>query len=85
MYAKSGGKVFVQKYQSMPHVFLLFDTHPSTKTCYEQIAKFAMDVIAGKKIETRMEIIDGRGAIEEATVDLTSYLTNRDETTVLEV
>ena len=79
MYANSGGKVFVQKYQSMPHVFLLFESHPSTKTCYEQIAKFAMDVIQGKEIETRMEIVDGRGVIEEETLDLTTYPIEMDE------
>jgi len=75
--------VFVQKYQSMPHVFLLFESHPSTKTCYEQIAKFAVDVIEGKGIETRMEIVDGRGVIEGATVELTTYQIKMDEMMVI--
>ncbi len=75
--------MFVQKYQSMPHVFLLFESHPSTKTCYEQIAKFAVDVIEGKGIETRMEIVDGRGVIEGATVELTTYQIKMDEMMVI--
>ena len=75
--------MFVQKYQSMPHVFLLFESHPSTKTCYEQIAKFAVDVTDGKGIETRMEIVDGRGVIEGATVELTTYQIKMDEMMVI--
>jgi hypothetical protein len=67
----------------MPHVFLLFESHPSTKTCYEQIAKFAVDVIEGKGIETRMEIVDGRGVIEGATVELTTYQIKMDEMMVI--
>jgi hypothetical protein len=76
LYAQRGGNVFVQNYKSMPHVFLLFDSHPSTRTCYEQIAKFVLDVIGhgGKTITTRMEIINGRGIIEsEKTVDQMTY------------
>jgi hypothetical protein len=58
----------------MPHVFLLFDSHPSTRTCYEQIARFVLDVIGGEKVATRMEIVNGRGVIEsEKTVDLVKY------------
>ena len=66
--------MFVQNYKSMPHVFILFDSHPSTRTCYEEIARFVLDVIGGKKITTRMEIVNGRGMIEsEKTVDLMTY------------
>ena len=65
--------MFVQNYKSMPHVFLVFESHPSTKTCYEQVAKFVLDVISGKEIPTRMEIVNGQGIIEEETVDLVNY------------
>jgi hypothetical protein len=40
----------------------MFERHPSTQTCYQSLAAFANDVVAGK-VETKMERIDGRGVI----------------------
>jgi hypothetical protein len=43
----------------------MFERHPSTETCYQSLAAFANDVVAGKA-ETKMERIDGRGVISGA-------------------
>jgi hypothetical protein len=72
MHAQSGGKVHLQNYRSMPHVFIIFP-HPSTQTCYSEMAKFIKGVTNGNEVRTRMEIVNGRGKIEEKVVDLLSY------------
>lgn len=71
--------MFIQNYKSMPHVFLLFEAHPSTKTCYEQITRFVLAVIGDKEIATRMEIVNGLGRVEEETVDLVGYTVEMEE------
>ena len=61
-HAKNGGTVHLQYYKSMPHVIVILERHPSTETCYQSLAAFANDVVAGK-VETKMERVDGRGVI----------------------
>ena len=73
MHARSGSTVCLQNYRSMPHVFVMFEQHPSTRTCYAEMSKFVKDVVDGKKISTKMEIVNGRGVIEEKTADLVTY------------
>jgi hypothetical protein len=71
-HAKNGGVVHLQNFRSMPHVFVIFP-HPSTQTCYSEMARFIVDVTSGKEIETKMEIVDGKGEVEEKAMDLASY------------
>ena len=61
---KNGGKVHFQNYLSMPHVFVIFEKHPSTERCYMELGNFTKAVTSGKDIETSMEIINGKGEIE---------------------
>jgi hypothetical protein len=64
-HAAKGGKVRLQKYLSMPHVFMIFEKHPSTATCYQEMAKFVKAATSGQNIETKMEIINGKGMLEK--------------------
>ena len=57
----------------MPHVFLQFKSHPSTKACFEEYAKFILDVTSGKSIETRFEMVDGKGVIEAEPLNTENY------------
>lgn len=72
-YAKTGGKIRLQIYRSMPHTFVLFEKHPSTQKCYVELAKFAKDIITNQPIETGMEMINGKGIIEDQPLSLGSY------------
>ena len=47
----------------MPHTFVIFDSHPSTETCYQSLATFANAAVRGDKLETRMEKVDGKGVV----------------------
>ena len=47
----------------------MFEMHPSTKTCYTEMIRFVKEVTSGKDIDTRMEIVNGKGEIETTTVD----------------
>ena len=69
---KNGGTVHLQKYQSMPHVFVIFEKHPSTETCYRSLATFTKAVTAGQNVETRLEIVNGKGIIQ-GPIDLEKY------------
>lgn len=60
-HAKNGGTVHLQHYKSMPHVFVIFENHPSTETCYKSLANFANAVVKGEKMETKLEKVDGKG------------------------
>lgn len=71
-HADSGGIVHLQCYLSMPHAFVLFEKHPCTIKCYEELAKFVEKIITGKKIDSRMEIVNGKGVIAGA-LDLEKY------------
>jgi hypothetical protein len=64
-HVNNGGKVWFQNYLYMPHVFMCFPKHPSTETCYKQITKFIKEVTSGGEIENRMEVVNGKGIIEE--------------------
>lgn len=57
----------------MPHVFLLFENHPCTKRAYSELAKFIKDVTSGKTIESRMEVVNGKGIREEQPLDLERF------------
>jgi hypothetical protein len=57
----------------MPHAFVMFEKHPSTETCYKELAKFAKDVTSGRNVETRMEIVNGKGVIQDQPLDVETY------------
>lgn len=57
----------------MPHAWVMFEKHPSTNTCYQELAKFAKAVCAGVGIETRMDIVNGKGQIEQSPLDPKRY------------
>ncbi len=65
----------MQNYIAMPHVFQIFQKHPSTNTSFREYAKFITDVTGAKTIETRMNIVNGKGIIEEYPLDLDKYPT----------
>ena len=67
----------------MPHVFLLFESHPSSKTCYSELAKFITAVSTGQKLETRMEVVNGKGIIEPQPLELEKFPTTYTKEEVL--
>src|SRR5579859_6427601 len=72
-FVKGGGKVRLQNYKSMPHVFQIFQKHPSTETCFREYSRFIKDVTSEKGIETEMRYVNGRGRIEESELDLEKF------------
>jgi len=57
----------------MPHVFQIFRNHPATNACFNEYAKFIKNVTSGKELETRFEMVNGKGIVEENPVDLGNY------------
>ena len=82
-HSKNGGIVQLQNYLSMPHVFLVFENHPSSKTCYSEVAKFIRAVSSGQKLETRMETVNGRGFIELQPLEMEKFPTTYTKAEVL--
>jgi acetyl esterase/lipase len=74
--AKNGGRVRLQNYIAMPHVFQIFQKHPSTHTSFREYAKFITEVTSGKPIESQMSIVNGKGVIEEQPLNLEQYPTS---------
>ena len=72
-FAKNGGKVRLQNYLAMQHVFQMFLKHPSPKTCFREFAKFITDVTSGKSIETEFQIVNGKGIIEDEPLQIETY------------
>ena len=72
-FAKNGGNVRLQNYLAMPHVFQMFQKHPSTKTSFREYAKFITEVTNGKPIKTEAQIVNGKGIIEDAPLSFESY------------
>jgi acetyl esterase/lipase len=72
-FAKNGGKVRLQNYLAMPHVFQMFLKHPSPKTSFREFAKFITEVTSGKSIETEFQIINGKGIIEGEPLQIETY------------
>ena len=56
----------------MPHVFLMFESHPSAKTCYREAVEFINKVTMGQTLNTRMMLINGRGNVK-GNLDLKEY------------
>jgi hypothetical protein len=69
----NGGHVRLQNYLAMPHVFQIFEKHPSTHTVYLEYARFIKEVTNGKIIETEMRIVNGKGMIQDGPLDLKQY------------
>jgi hypothetical protein len=67
--------VRLQNYKSMPHVFQIFQKHPSTETCFREYARFIKDVTdtGGNGIETELRYVNGKGQVEETALDLEKY------------
>lgn len=63
----------LQNYLAMPHVFQMFQKHPSTRTCFREYGKFIKDVTSGKPIETEMQIVNGKGIFEDTPLKFESY------------
>jgi hypothetical protein len=82
-HANTEGKVRLQIYLSMPHVFPVFSSHPSAKTCYKEIGDFIKTVVHGESFESCAEIIKGDGIIERGEFDLERYSINFDKPQVL--
>ena len=74
--AKNGGRVRLQNYIGMPHVFQVFQKHPSTHASFREYAKFITEVTSGKPIETQMSFVNGKGVIEERSLNLEEYPTS---------
>jgi hypothetical protein len=72
-YAKTGGQLRLQKYQSMPHVWQMFPKHVASQASFKQFAKFIGEVTDGKSIQTEMRIVNGKGVLQEGTFDLEKY------------
>ena len=70
---KNGGTVHLQNYRSMPHVFVIFEKHPSTETCYNELGKFAKAVTSGQEIKSKLEVVNGKGVIEPQPLNLENY------------
>ena len=50
-FARNSGRVRLQNYRSMPHVFQIVENHPSANTSFQEYAKFINEVTRGKMIE----------------------------------
>jgi len=72
-FAKNGGKVRLQNYLAMPHVFQIFLKHPSTKASFRECSKFINDVTSGKTIETEFQFLKGKGIIEDTPLKVETY------------
>jgi hypothetical protein len=72
-FAKNGGSIRLQNYLAMPHVFQIFHTHPSTQTSFQQYGRFIKEVTSGKSIQTQMQIVNGKGILEDHQLDLKQY------------
>jgi hypothetical protein len=82
-HAENGGKVILQSYLSMPHVFVVFDKHPSTQACYREMAQFVMEVTSGHTIETKMQVVNGKGEISEMHMNLREPVFSKSEVSFL--
>jgi hypothetical protein len=71
-HAKRGGIVYLQNYSSMPHDFLMFESHPSAKACYRETVEFVNKVTTGQILDTHMTLITGRGRVK-SNLDLKEY------------
>jgi hypothetical protein len=60
----SGNVVHLQNYKSMPHVFILFEKLKATATAYETTTTFVGEVSSGKAMETKLEVVNGKGVVE---------------------
>ena len=59
--AQQGGTVIWEEYDAMPHCFcMLLETLEGSRMCYESWARFAKDVVEGKKIESRGTFIEAK-------------------------
>jgi hypothetical protein len=65
--------VRLQNYVSMPHAFTIFAEHSSSKAFYRECAKFIQDVTGGAELKTHMEIVNGKGIVEQNPLDPEQY------------
>jgi hypothetical protein len=72
-FAKNGGRIRLQNYMSMPHVFQMFRTHPSVNTSFKEFARFIKDVTNGTQVETQISFINGKGVADKHPLDLEKY------------
>ncbi len=57
----------------MPHVFVIFEKHPSTETCYNELGKFAKSVTTGQEMKSKLEVVNGKGMIEAQPLNPENY------------
>lgn len=72
-FAKNGGHVRLQNYLAMPHVFQVFEKHPSARTSFREFTNFVQEVTSGKIIDTQMNAVNGKGIFEDEPLDLDQY------------
>jgi hypothetical protein len=72
-FAKNGGSIRLQNYMSMPHVFQIFRTHPSSNTSFKEFARFIKDATDRKRVETQISFVNGKGIADKDPLDLEKY------------
>ena len=74
-HAESGQVMQLQVYESMPHVFLLFEEHPCSITCFKEISRFIHAATGGEIMETRLQFVNGKGVVQERPLPVESFPT----------
>jgi acetyl esterase/lipase len=72
---KQGVKVVWREFEAMPHCFaMLLENNNGAPVHYAEFAKFCLDVVEGKKIETNGVFIKAK-TLERSEMDVRSGLT----------
>jgi len=72
-HAKNGGIVKLQVYESMPHVFFLFEGHPCSKTGFSELVKFTNAATSSKLMETELQFVNGKGVVRDTPLRSDDY------------
>jgi len=75
--------VKLQVYESMPHVFFLFEGHPCSKTGFSELAKFTIAATSDKLMETELQFVDGKGVVGDSPLRLDDYPVSYTKTEVI--
>jgi len=77
--------VQLQVYESMPHVFLLFEGHPCSRTAFNEIAKFIRMATSQKRMDTQFQFVQGNGIIQETPLKLDVFPTTYSKSEVVPI
>ena len=83
-HANNDAVVQLQVYESMPHVFFLFEGHLSSKTVFSELVDFIRAATHGRAMETRFQSVNGKGVVREESLALEKYPTSYAKTEVLQ-